>query len=63
GGGAVASRPATAAPQEGRMHRATRKKLTENMRAMSRAERLQYLANLRVIWAWRRKMTGKGSSI
>lgn len=31
------------------MHRATRKRLIENMRAMGREARLQYLANLRAI--------------
>jgi hypothetical protein len=41
------------------MYRATRKRLIENMRAMSRAERIQYLANLRVIWQWRRTMKAK----
>jgi hypothetical protein len=41
------------------MHKATRKRLIENMQAMGRAERIQYLANLRVIWQWRRRMQAK----
>lgn len=45
------------------MTRVVAKKLAARMQAMSRARRLEYLANLRVIWQWRRTMHAREEAV